>query len=1719
MPASWLPFSSTGEDIDLTAPSRAGTYYYGACIASVTNESDTTNNCSAAVSLRVTRPDLIVEDVGVDNSTPSPGGSFRLSVTVRNQGPSAGGRSLPPLTVLRYYRSTNSRITTGDTQVGTDSVSELSADQTDEQSIDLTAPSPGTYYYGACIDSVTDESDTNNNCSAAVKVVVPGPDLIVEDVSVNDSTPSTGGSFELSVTVRNQGLLAGGRLFLPLTVLRYYHSTDSTITTGDTPVGMDTVGLLPARGLLLSSTGEDIDLTAPSRAGTYYYGACIDSVTNERDTTNNCSAAVSLRVTRPDLIVEDVGVDNSTPSPGGSFRLSVTVRNQGPSAGGRLLPPLTVLRYYRSTNSRITTGDTRVGTDSVSRLSAGRTDDKSIDLTAPNSAGTYYYGACVDSVIDESDTNNNCSAAVRLVVNVPDLIVEGASVDDSTPSPGGSFELSVTVRNQGLSAGGRLLPPLTVLRYYRRSTNSRITRVGTDRVGLLPARGLPFSSTGEDIDLTAPRRAGTYYYSACIDSVTNESDTTNNCSAAVRVDVPSNPDLIVEDASVDDSTLSPGGSFRLSVTVRNQGNEQSGRTTLRYYRSSDSGISARYTQVGTDSVSGLSADRTDNESIDLTAPDSVGTYYYGACIDSVTNESDTNNNCSAAVSLRVTRPDLIVEDVSVDNSTLSSGDSFELSVTVRNQGPSAGGRLLPPLTVLRYYRSTNSRITTGDTRVGTDSVSRLSAGRTDDKSIDLTAPNSAGTYYYGACVDSVIDESDTNNNCSAAVRLVVNVPDLIVEGASVDDSTPSPGGSFELSVTVRNQGLSAGGRLLPPLTVLRYYRRSTNSRITRVGTDRVGLLPARGLPFSSTGEDIDLTAPRRAGTYYYSACIDSVTNESDTTNNCSAAVRVDVPSNPDLIVEDASVDDSTLSPGGSFRLSVTVRNQGNEQSGRTTLRYYRSSDSGISARYTQVGTDSVSGLSADRTDNESIDLTAPDSVGTYYYGACIDSVTNESDTNNNCSAAVSLRVTRPDLIVEDVSVDNSTLSSGDSFELSVTVRNQGPSAGGRLLSPLTVLRYYRSTDLRITTGDTQVGTDSVSRLSAGRTDDKSIDLTAPNSVGTYYYGACIDSVTNESDTNNNCSTAVSLVVNAPDLIVEGASVDDSTPSPEGSFELSVTVRNQGSSAGGSFFSLGTVLRYYRSTNSRITTGDTQVGTDRVGLLPASGLPLSSTGEDIDLTAPSRAGTYYYGACIDSVTNESDTTNNCSPAVRVDVPSNPDLIVEDVGVNDSTPSPGGDFRLSVTVRNQGNEQSGRTTLRYYRSTNSRITTGDTRVGTDSVSRLSAGRTDDKSIDLTAPDSLGTYYYGACIDSVTNESDTNNNCSAAVRVDVIAPDLIVEDVSVDPSTLAPGGSFELSVTVRNQGSSATGGLFSLFTTTDLRYYRSNDSRITTGDTQVGTDRVGLLPASWLPFSSTGEDIDLTAPSRAGTYYYGACIDSVTNESDTNNNCSAAVRLRATRSDLVVEGASVNDSTPSPGGSFRLSVTVRNQGNEQSGRTTLRYYRSSDSSISARDTQVGTDSVSGLSAGRTDDESIDLTAPDSVGTYYYGACIDSVTDESDTNNNCSAAVRVDVIAPDLIVEDVSVDPSTLAPGGSFELSVTVRNQGSSAGGRLFSPFNGAAVLPLNHFNHYNRRHPNRHGYRRPVACPWAAVVIHRRAYRSHSPQLCRNLLLRRLCRQRHE
>ena len=124
--------------------------------------------------------------------------------------------------------------------------------------------------------------------------------------------------------------------------------------------------------------------------------------------------------------------------------------------------------------------------------------------------------------------------------------------------------------------------------------------------------------------------------------------------------------------------------------------------------------------------------------------------------------------------------DLVVESLSVSDSTLTPGQRFTLNATVRNQGTGAA-----TATTLRYYRSSQrviSIFTRDATQVGTDAVDALGASRTSAESISLSAPSTEGTYYYGACVAPVAGEDFGSrlNNCSSS--RAVTVEDVSVTG-------------------------------------------------------------------------------------------------------------------------------------------------------------------------------------------------------------------------------------------------------------------------------------------------------------------------------------------------------------------------------------------------------------------------------------------------------------------------------------------------------------------------------------------------------------------------------------------------------------------------------------------------------------------------------------------------------------------------------------------------------------------------------------------------------------------------------------------------------------------------------------------------------------------------------------------------------------------------
>ena len=201
----------------------------------------------------------------------------------------------------------------------------------------------------------------------------------------------------------------------------------------------------------------------------------------------------------------------------------------------------------------------------------------------------------------------------------------------------------------------------------------------------------------------------------------------------------------------------------------------------------------------------------------------------------------------------------------------------------------------------------------------------------------------------------------------------------------------------------------------------------------------------------------------------------------------------------------------------------------------------------------------------------------------------------------------------------------------------------------------------------------------------------------------------------------------------------------------------------------------------------------------------------------------------------TVVTEDGVSLNAKTKVTVTIAQYPDLEVETPTVSDETPETGASFTLSATVSNAGAGESPATTLTYYQSTDATITTSDASVGTDDVDVLSASGTSEESISLTAPESPATYYYGACVDAVADESDTTNNCSDSVPVTVPEPEESAPSVEIgveDDKEWAPvGDTVDLSARVLDDEGEEVAG-------TTVRWSSSNTAVATVDSSGVMT-----------------------------------------------------------------------------------------------------------------------------------------------------------------------------------------------------------------------------------------------------------------------------------------
>ncbi|WP_437564441.1 CARDB domain-containing protein [Sorangium sp. So ce542] len=1271
------------------------------------------------------------------------------------------------------------------------------------------------------------------------------------------------------------------------------------------------------------------------------------------------AAAEALTGDAPDLVIAGVSGPASA-VPISYFTTSVTVCNQGNAASAG-----TDVEVSLSEDDLITPWDAFSGHAPLGSLGPGQCAVVDVPTVATVPDGAYTLGAVVDpldEVIEVLETNNAAAGGSIGIGDGPDLIVSAVSGPPSA-SPGGGFDVEVTVCNQGTASSPA--PTVEVLLSPDAAIDPSDQPIGGAPV--------PWLGPGQCGSVTVPVSAdvaeGVHHLGAAAheNGWNEELDTSNNTRAGGLLGVGHQADLVVS-AVIGPPSLVVGGGLDASITVCNQGTQPSDGAALDLLLSPDGEITPADFLIGGGHVPPLSPGQCASATIAANAYVPEGTYTLGAIVDpdSWVPELIEANNASAGGEIGVgDQPDLIVSAVSAPPSATPFA-LFDASVTVCNQGtqPSQG-------THVELRLSSDAIVAATDVPAGGGPAPYLDPGQCATVTFPASADVPLGVYHLGAIADAgdaVFELIEGNNAAAFAVIGVGHRPDLIVSAVTAPPSA-LPGSGFDATVTVCNQGTTRPGD--GAHVELRWSRDST---ITWTDT------PAGGgpVPALDPGQCADVSFPVTVdvpdGVHHLGAIVDahSGQEELNEANNAASSAPLGVGHRPDLIVSAVSGPPSLL-PGSAFSASVTVCNQGTTPSHGSSVDVVLSADPAITPLDALAGSGPVAGLSPGQCATVAVPASAYVPDGAYRLGAIVDpmgSLAELIETNNAAPGSVIGAGNRPDLIVSAVSGPPSVLPGG-SFDAEVTVCNQGtqPSYGADVELRL-------SADATVTAADVPAGGGPVPHLGPGQCATVTFPASAHVPDGAYHLGAIVDPhgwASELVETNNAGAGALIGVGSWPDLIVSAVSGPPSAL-PGSTFDASVTVCNQGTTPGQAMVELRV------SADSTITATDALAGSAPApylepGQCAAIAIPASVYGPD---------GAYHLGAIVDphGWQPELIETNNAASGGLIGAGNQPDLIVSAVSGPPSV-LPGGSFGAEVTVCNQGTQPSYGAHVELRLSADATVTAADVLAGGGPVPYLGPGQCATVTFPASAYAPDGAYRLGAIVDphGWAPELVETNNAGAGALIAIGAwPDLVVSAVSGPPSAL-PGSTFDASVTVCNQGTTPGQAMV------ELRV--SADATITATDALAGS-----APA---PYLEPGQCAAIAIPASVygpdGAYHLGAIVDPhgwQPELNETNNAASGGLIGAGNGPDLIVSAVSGPPSVL-PGGSFGAEVTVCNQGTQPSYGAHVELRLSADATVTAADVLAGGGPVPYLEPGQCATVTFPASAYAPDGAYRLGAIVD--------------------------------------------------------------------------------------------------------------------------------
>jgi M6 family metalloprotease-like protein len=490
-----------------------------------------------------------------------------------------------------------------------------------------------------------------------------------------------------------------------------------------------------------------------------------------------------------------------------------------------------------------------------------------------------------------------------------------------------------------------------------------------------------------------------------------------------------------------------------------------------------------------------------------------------------------------------------------------------------------------------------------------------------------------------------------------------------------------------------------------------------------------------------------------------------------------------------------------------------------------------------------------------------------------------------------------------------------------------------------------------------------------------------LTYTDPNlSAGTYSYHvtATYVSPNGESVASNTVSVTVGGGAK-PDLIIRNPVISPVNVESTGLVELSCTQVNQGDASAGY-----TMLRIYLSKDELLDSEDLQLASGTINAL-GPGESSEASGSSIEIPAGATDGKWkvIFMADADGLVAESIEDNNT--AITELTIGNPSLnppreLVALVS--------GQDVRLEWKYPEEG----GGTLGGYYIYRNS------VKVGT--VDNPETFLFEDKNLTL----GVHTYYVTAFYTAPVGESPKSNEVTVTVSSDA-KPDLVIQDFTVTPTEVAPGGSIDITCRLLNIGGLQAGASL-------VQLYLSKDQTIDAEDTYLAYGTMDPIePGGSIDIS--GEDITLPAAATSGTWYAIIRCDgenTVEETNETNNTAVAMLVVQGNSPDLEIASISFYPLVIFPKTNVRVTVIVSNSGNATASPVKVSFYLSTDDVLDASDLPLFTQSTRILGAKATINLSSGFTLAETIlsGQYYLIGMADEDGSVAETNENNNVLIK---------------------------------------------------------------------------------------------------------------